>query len=239
MRKNVKKTLKNRMLTAALLALALAACLLAGCTLPTTSSTTVSLDETGVIQEEIVESQNGRDFTVEELQAYIEEQLAVYNRGKEEPPVKLENCQMENGSVRLMLKYASAADYAAFNNIVCFRGTLQEAEDAGYSMDMPWYEPDGNVGEQKIIMERAKEWKVFIVSEPVNVKVPDKILYASDNVKITGRLTATVETVLNEEEAPAAAASSSEEETEETLSREERLHPLSTVTERFGYIIYK
>ena len=49
--------------------------------------------------------------------------------------------------------------------------------------------------------------------------MPDKILYASDNVKVTGRLTATVKTVMNDTQA--------------------ETHPLATVADRFAYVIYK
>ena len=241
MKNSVKKKNRIKRWFPAAVWLTAALCFLSGCSFSTTSNTTVALDETGKLTEEIIEELGDDDFTVEELQEYIDEQLAVYNRGKEEPAVTLQTCRVENGDIRLALRYASCDDYAAFNQIVCFQGTLKEAEDAGYTIDtMALLEPNGQKGDLEIIREREKEWKIFIVSEPINVKVPDKILYASDNVKVTGRLAATVKTVLNEEKTPAAESSGSEEEeAAPVLTREERLHPLSTVTERYAYIIYK
>ena len=215
----------------------LAACLLAGCSFPGGATrTTLSIDENGRLTEDIVEDLNGEDYTAEELQSFVESSLAAYNPAEEEK-IKLLSCRVENGSVKISLQYESVEDYAAYNQIICFQGTLKQAEDAGYSLDRSWLEPNGSEGDPQIIREREKEWKVFIVSEPIHVKVPDKILYASENVRITGRLTATVETVMNEK--PADTSAPEEDGSDETPVESPDLHPLATVAERFAYVIYK
>ena len=215
----------------------LAACLLAGCSFPGGATrTTLSIDENGRLTEDIVEDLNGEDYTAEELQSFVESSLAAYNPSEEEK-IKLLSCRVENGSVKISLQYESVEDYAAYNQIICFQGTLKQAEDAGYSLDRSWLEPNGSEGDPQIIREREKEWKVFIVSEPIHVKVPDKILYASENVRITGRLTATVETVMNEK--PADTSAPEEDGSDETPVESPDLHPLATVAERFAYVIYK
>ena len=135
MKNSVKKKSRIKRWFPAAVWLTAALCFLSGCSFSTTSNTTVALDETGKLTEEIIEELGDDDFTVEELQEYIDEQLAVYNRGKEEPAVTLQTCRVENGDIRLALRYASCDDYAAFNQIVCFQGTLKEAEDAGYTID--------------------------------------------------------------------------------------------------------
>ena len=213
-------------------ALATVMALLCACSLPDNkTNTSITLTETGSVNETIVEEAGEDEYTAEDLQEYIGGELDKYNSGLETPAVTLESCRVEGGSVRLSLNYASCADYASFNQVVCFTGTLKEADDAGFSMDRYWLDPGGKEGENEIILERAKEWKVLIVSEAVNVKVPDKILYTSDNVKVTGRLTAVVETVMN------TAAAGDGDEQQETAERE--VHPLATVAERFAYVIYK
>ncbi len=201
--------------------IAVAGTSLSGCGMAVRSaSTSLSIDETGKLREEIVEPQGQDDFTAEELEGYIEQEIELYNRSRE-GAVKLNSCTVLNGEVKISLEYASFDDYAAFNQVTCFAGTLQEAEDAGYEVERTWLEPGGTKGDMEIIRERFREWKVFIVSEEINVKVPDKILYASENVKITGRLTAVVQSVMNEE------------------NEETAIHPLATVADRFAYIIYK
>ena len=140
-----------------------------------------------------------------------------------------------NGDVKISLSYASCADYAAFNQVTCFLGTLQEAEDAGYEVERTWLDESGAAGDMALIRERFREWKVFIISEELNLKVPDKILYASDNVRITGRLTAVVQTVMNDSQTDPAGAASGEQ----TVKTQVTTHPLATVADRFAYVIYK
>ena len=213
------------------------------------ASTSLTIDETGKLHEEIVESQGNDDFTEEELKSYISQETELYNRSRE-GAVKLNSCTVQNGEVKISMEYASCDDYAAFNQVTCFAGTLQEAEDAGYEVDRTWLEPSGTRGDMQIIRERFKEWKVCIVSEEINVKVPDKILYASDNVRVTGRLTAEVQSVMNvassEGSSTAGAAGNAEEssgsaqvQNEQTVKAQTTIHPLATVADRFAYIIYK
>ena len=231
---------KNSRAAVLFLTVLAAALLLSGCSfLPGSTKTLVTIDEKGMLSEDIVEDVKDSSFTAEELQDYILKDIDTYCRGKEEPPVELTECRVENGSVHIHMEYASCQDYAAFNQVVCFVGTLQEAEDAGYEVDRIWYGSNGREGDPEVIRERFREWKVFIVSEPIAVKVPDKILYASGNVDITGRMTAAVMTVLNDEPAE---SSSEEESTDEETSAEEEpagIHPLATVAEQFAYVIYK
>ena len=196
------------------------------------SDTTLTIDETGRIREDIVEDQGTDSFTEEELTAYVEKEIELYN-SSEENAVKLNSCSVQNGDVKISLEYVSGDDYAAFNQVTFFVGTLQEAEDAGYEVERTWLDTTGAAGDMEIIRERFKEWKVCIVSEPINIKVPDKILYASDNVRVTGRLSAVVQTVMNDTDAETGSAS------EQTVKAKTTVHPLATVADRFAYIIYK
>lgn len=222
----------------------------AGCGMGVRSaSTSLTIDETGKLLEEIVESEGKEEFTAEELKSFIDSEIELYNRSRE-GAVKLNSCSVQNGEVKISMEYASSEDYAAFNQVTCFSGTLQEAEDAGYEVDRDWIEPTGIRGDMQIIRERFKEWKVFIVSEEINVKVPDKILYVSDNVEVTGRLTALVESVMNSQEAEAGSASAAADNSTaqsagmqnagtQAAKAQTTVHPLATVADRFAYIIYK
>ncbi len=208
--------------------------LLTGCDAARSTTTSLTIDENGRVTEEIVEKQGKEDYTQEELTAYIEQELELYNRGKE-GAIQLNSCTVLNGDVKISLSYASCADYAAFNQVTCFLGTLQEAEDAGYEVERTWLDESGAAGDMALIRERFREWKVFIVSEELNLKVPDKILYASDNVRITGRLTAVVQTVMNDSQTDPAGAASGEQ----AVKTQVTTHPLATVADRYAYVIYK
>ena len=74
----------------------------------------------------------------------------------------------------------------------CFLGTIADAKAAGYSFDRDFLNEKGKEAEdaKATIEERAGEWKVLITEEPMRLRVPDKILYTSENMKTTGRMTA-------------------------------------------------
>lgn len=230
----MRKKKANRILAAGLVLLFVLGVCLGGCAMAVrSSSTTLTIDETGKLREEIVENQGSSDYTEEELKTFIAGETDKYNQGKDFEAVSLSSCTIQNGDVKISLEYASCEDYAAFNQVPCFIGTLQDAEDAGYEVERTWTDSEGLTGDMEIIRERFREWKVVIVSEAINVKVPDKILYASDNVDITGRITATVKTVMNEEEAETGSSSG------EAAKAQTTVYPLATVADRFAYIIYK
>ncbi len=187
----------NRRLTAAV-SVVLLACSFTACSLPNSNAnSTVAVDDEGLVTETIVESTNGDTYTEDELEEYIENEITQSGIGT----VSLDSCSISNDSVEIVMKYDSVEDYSAFNGVPCFIGTLQEAEEAGYDIwNQTYYDSAGNVADRETLEQRAKEWKIFIVSEPIYVRVPDKILYATDNVSITGRLTAHVTSVMDDSE---------------------------------------
>ncbi len=221
----------------------------AACALPNNSvNTTLTIQSEGTLTEEIVEDVTDADFTEEELRAFIEDSIRQFD-ASENPSVSLESCTLSGNSVKITMNYASVDVYSRYNNVPCFLGTLEEARAAGYDMDQPFLDPAGAEGEKDEITSREKEWKVFVCSEPIHLKLPDKILYSSDNVTITGRLTATVNNV-SEEEAPVlkaggesvvsgSAGSAQASPIPSAGKAEGKVHPYATVAHRYAYIIYK
>jgi hypothetical protein len=172
---------------------------MAGCSLPNSSqSTSLQVDDTGAVTETIVEDRDG-DYTEDELTSYIRDSVSAYNTGKDSA-VSLDSCSVNGNAVKIVMKYATVQDYSAYNSVTAFLGTLEEAEAAGYDIGQNWMTAGGETAaedDMSQISARKEEWKVFIVSEPVYVRVPDKILYTTDNVTVTGRLTANVDSVMS------------------------------------------
>lgn len=169
--------------------------ILPGCALPNSNENrTLAVDEEGVLTETIVEDMTSGDtFTEEDLSYYIKQQIMAY-QGTEEGGVTLDTCSIRDQAVRIVLKYKTAQDFAGFNKTTCFLGTLKEAEKAGYSFDRELTDSFGNAADSAELASRSSEWQVLIVSEPMYVRLYDKILYSSEGVTITGRLSATVGT---------------------------------------------
>ena len=175
-----------------------AALFAAGCGLSNRDDiSTMIVDENGALVCALVEPNEG-DYTEAELERFIQKQIAQVPGAaatesaeeSEQPRITLNNLDLRDNAVHIEMSYQSWQDYAAFNEMTCFVGTIAEAEEAGYSFDVELLDEEGAAADAETIAERAKEWKVLIIEEPMNVRVPDKILYATSNMKITGRLTA-------------------------------------------------
>lgn len=230
--------------------LAIACVLSSGCAFPGRSGSNVlSVDEKGVLTEKIQESDSGGGYTEDELKQYITESIKAYD-SSDDAAVKLDACKIDGDTVKIEMTYRTVQDYSNYNNVPCYLGTLDQAKAAGFDVDQNYLDEDGKEGDQALIRQRAKEWKVFIVSEPVDVRTPDKILYATDNVSITGRLTAEVQSV-REEQVTASSESvsgTSGLQPESTApakttgtdpKQQEILNRYTTVADKYAYIIFK
>ena len=189
------RNIRGRRIAALALSLVLA-CSLSACGLSNQSDvTTLAADENGKLTHTIVESV-GNDGTEQELTAYIKEQI----KGTEDADsssasggsISLESCKIRGGRATIVMEYSSYREYEDFNRTGCFLGTISQAETAGYDVTgQTFYDEKGNPAEnQEEIRQRANDWKVLIFEEPMNVRLPDKILYTTSALEVTGRLTA-------------------------------------------------
>ena len=161
--------------------------LLAGCgkkTEEAETATTVIADGKGNLEQVIVEPLNGETYTAEELTAYITDSLAEYAEESGEENIELKECKIQEDIVTIRLTYDSWIDYLNYNQVACFLGTLEEARTAGYSFDRRFLDNEGAEAAGTTILAYGQEWKILILEEPVQVKVPGTILYTTDNVSI-------------------------------------------------------
>ena len=161
--------------------------LLAGCgkkTEEAETATTVIADGKGNLEQVIVEPLNGETYTAEELTAYITDSLAEYAEESGTENIELKECKIQEDIVTIRLTYDSWIDYLNYNQVACFLGTLEEARAAGYSFDRRFLDNEGAEAAGTTILTHGQEWKVLILEEPVQVKVPGTILYTTDNVSI-------------------------------------------------------
>ncbi len=164
--------------------------LLGGCSLTNRkAANTLTADESGSLTQTIVE-QMDEEISEDDLKAYINEKISAYNDANDAESISLRSCKISSSEARIEIVYKTCDDYSAFNHMECFLGTISEAKEQGYTFDTALIDGKGEKADNETISERANEWMVMIVEEPMNVKVYDKVLYTTDNAKITGRLTA-------------------------------------------------
>ncbi len=148
-------------------------------------ATTMYVNKEGKVYETVVEDFSMPQYDEEELSLTIAEEIAAYNSKNGVDTIALEHFKVENGIVKTQLTYKTASDYEAFNQEAFFNGTISEALAAGYTMDVILQNPsnpDETIDLYQILTMQDK--KVMITDIPARLRVPSKILYVSEDVKI-------------------------------------------------------
>lgn len=122
-------------------------------------------------------------YNRDELQGFVESELALYNSEIGYAGIIVNNFELTNQAAKLYLKYNSYVDYANFNDLEFFVGTINEALAAGYKFDEAFvdYSKLTKVSKEDVL-EKTKN-KVLITDEDTLIQVNGTILYISDNVQ--------------------------------------------------------
>ncbi|HIR93972.1 MAG TPA: hypothetical protein IAB98_11205 [Candidatus Egerieimonas intestinavium] len=159
--------------------------LLTGChTIEYADVSTLEVGGRGDVIQVVVEPFGQENGGQEGLKTMIRESVKAYNDAKGSERIVLGDLQFADGQVRMMLNYEHVEDYAAFNNVTLFQGTVEEAAAEGYSFSDTFQNEAGETITGQELQKAAGQESVLILEEPVQVKVPGKIQYASSNVKI-------------------------------------------------------
>lgn len=157
--------------------------------------TTIQVQKNGHIRATEVDVLDKSVYDFDELKVMAQETVDAYNeKGAGKVTLEaIENLDATDGSVRMVIDYESTEDYIAFNtpisnSCVLFFGTVSEAMAQGYRMvDMREADPsktDPVVLTQNEI-EAMGEKQLLITSEKVQVSLPEKIMYVSDDAALT------------------------------------------------------
>ncbi len=149
------------------------------------NETTVIINKNGKVTDAIVESFDAAYYNADELRSMIDEELDEYRKlsGSKENAV-LSDFEVVQGVARVLIEFASPEDYASFNGVSFFYGTISEAYEAGYDLDVTL---KGSAGQEIIgkteLMDMGKN-HIIIVSEPIRIQTYGKILFSTANVDL-------------------------------------------------------
>lgn len=179
-----------------LMATIVVAAALAGCSIKAfdADEDTVYVQKKGTIIGAIIESFDKEYYNDEELKEMIDSEIAEYNGSTGRKSLEIESFEVVNKVAKLFINYETPDDYAAFNKVEFFAGTVKEAVDAGYGFDDKFIkadDKDASVSVKKDILQQD-EYMVVILDESINVQIDGEILYLSDNAELLGKKLAKV-----------------------------------------------
>lgn len=155
-----------------------------------TGSNVVTVKKDGVIISTLEEAFAGEYFDEETLKQFVLQEAADYNAEEGDDKVVVKKLEIKKGRASLTMEYKTAEDYAGFNRYPFFYGTVAEAYEAGYDLDVTFteagYEPEENAAEETPSIQKDElltmgSRKIIIAQVPkdenLTVKTSGKILY--------------------------------------------------------------
>jgi len=148
--------------------------------------TEISILKDGSVSIFIAEPFEASYYDEEELQQSILMEAASYNRVAGSGNITVEKIEVANQVANVIMKYAKASDYAAFNDCVFFIGSAAQAQDEGYDIDKVF---SAVSDEQKTIgisdMLAMEDYKILITDSEYQINLYNKAGYISDNVVVS------------------------------------------------------
>lgn len=191
----MKKTVRSGLLCAAALML------LTGCggTEFSADKDTVYVEKKGTVKGANVADFDKEYYSESELSDFITETVDTYVAKSGEGTVEIAEFAVEEGVAHVYLNYAGVTDYADFNGVEFFAGSILDAKAEGYEIPDAFTAVTDDEGEWD-----AEENKIVIIGQQTQVRVDGTILFVSANASATGKNTADVTfDMLDEESEPA------------------------------------
>ncbi len=152
-------------------------------------SDAISISAKGTVTEIISDTLDQSYYDETELENQITSEVDAYNQEHGEDSVTVRSFEAEDGSVTLKLKFAAASDYAAFNHVEFYSGSIINAQLEGYLFDTNFYKiKDGKVSgkevESSAILSDMSA-QLLIVQAPIEVHLDGgTVHYISTNAEI-------------------------------------------------------
>ena len=149
--------------------------------------TEIVVDRSGQLTENIVESFDKDYYNLEELKEEFTREIAEYNETIGSEEIKLKKAELKDGKVFVTLTFTGPSDYQNFVKEQMFVGTINDAYDNGYSMDVALKGTENGDIIGKVQIMGMKDRNIIILSEPVKIRTPKEIAYVSANVDLIGK----------------------------------------------------
>lgn len=158
----------------------------------------ISITKDGSIKSVIVEDFAESYYSVDALKSMIEETITEYGKQASDAEITLEACELADQKIKVVLRYNNADAYSGYNSQTLFVGTVQEAYEEGYDLNMTLTGTDKegtqitrkellNMGENHIVI-----MKNIVQEGTLRVNCYDTILYTGDGVCLTAKKKADV-----------------------------------------------
>lgn len=166
-----------------LLSLVLLVVCLCGCTgkkPEEIGQTTLYVRNDGSVEATFVEDFSQPHYDMAELQAMAEDEITAYNTATGEQRVEMTFYEVEGNVAKMQIIYASFEDYVSMNNENIFVGTVADALEVGWDLNISLVNPqdaEDVIGEHELLT--MQESNIVIVENALRVRTESPFLYIS------------------------------------------------------------
>ena len=146
----------------------------------------ISIDKKGRVSESIVESFGKEYYDANELSMAFGAAIDSYNATSGKDSATLASLEVKDNKVYASLKYDDYMAYEGVQGATLFVGTIKEASEAGYNMDVTLKGTEAGDKISRVQIMGMKDKHIIILDEAVKVKVYEPIAYVSANVEVIG-----------------------------------------------------
>ncbi len=154
--------------------------------------TTVKINKDGTLENYIAEKFEKEYYDQAELQDMIESDISDFNLTEGTEKIKLKEIVVEEGIARPVIVFANPESYADFNDVVFFFGTVAQAYENGFDLDISLtsVKDESVIGKDDIL--GMGDRMIVITEENICVEAYHNIEYKSNNISIDGNKEAVV-----------------------------------------------
>ena len=119
---------------------------LCACGKETAGVSTVSVDKEGKVESVLYDAFDKDYYSLDELTNMAEDEISGYNSEYETPRITLSDAQLleDEAVVKLTLDFESTSDYSYYNQVDLFYGTVEEARNSGYELNLNLVDDKGD-----------------------------------------------------------------------------------------------
>ena len=142
-------------------------------------SSSLALSKKGVLTQTIVEEWDQEQYDKNELQQQIETDIQEYGQD-----IELNSIKVKDAAVTVKMTYHNLEAYTQYNQVTLFQGTVAQCQAKGYLLEGEFKDMQGEDVSRTQVINIGDACTVLVFQEPVNVKVPGKILYYSSSLEL-------------------------------------------------------
>lgn len=151
-------------------------------------STSLQVYGDGAVTETIYDQLDQSWYTGDELQDMIARSMNEYNAANGDGALNVTEYSDEGGAVKVKLVYRTGADYARYNNVVFFSGSMLDAQIEGYLFSGSFSSVEGSdikeEGLDASVPLSHKEYQVVISDGDHVIQVPGEVRYVSSGASV-------------------------------------------------------